>query len=254
MSHCGHHHHDDASTSHRLKWALGVIATFMVIEIVGGFVSRSLALMADGVHMMTDAAALALALSAQYFARRPADARHHFGHRRGQVLAGFANGVIMAALLFWIIVEALMRFVNPVEINSSLMLWIAVIGLAANAMAFVILHRPNEDNINMRGAMLHVIGDLFGSVAAIIAAIVIAFTGWARIDPVLSILVAILIGISASRLIRETANILLEGAPENISRDEIAASITAGVRTAKDIGCLKLWQITPGDNCAIMRV
>lgn len=225
--------------------ALGVIVTFMVVEVIGGIVSGSLALLADATHMLTDALALGLAASAQIFAMRPADSSLHFGYRRAQVLAAFVNGILLAVLLVWIIFEAIQRFASPVEVNAPLMLWIAVAGLLANVVAFLILHRGSAADLNMRGAMLHVIGDLLGSVAAIVAAVVITFTGWMRIDPLLSILVAILIGVSAVRLIREAGFILLEGAPANIDSEKLAAGLRTVSPAIKDVHHIRIWQITP---------
>ncbi len=229
----------------RLLWALGVIVVFMVVEVVGGLISGSLALLADATHMLTDALALALAASAQFLARRPADARLHFGYRRAQVLAAFVNGVLLAILLFWIVFEAARRFMEPVEVESGLMLWVAVAGFIANVIAFFILHRPQERDLNMRGAILHVIGDLLGSAAAIIAALVIGATGWVAIDPILSIAVAVLIGVSAVRLVRETGHILLEGAPPDIDREELKKGLIAAVPQIRDVHSIQITQITP---------
>ncbi|VAV96119.1 hypothetical protein MNBD_ALPHA05-946, partial [hydrothermal vent metagenome] len=178
MDNCDHHHTKDNSNTRRLLWAFGVIVVFMVVEIIGGILSGSLALLADATHMLTDGLALALAASAQILAARPADNKLHFGYRRTQVLSAFVNGIFMAVLLAWIVYEAIRRSLNPIEINAPLMLGVAIIGLGANVVAFFILHRPGERDLNMRGALLHVIGDLLGSVAAIIAAIVIWTTGW----------------------------------------------------------------------------
>ncbi len=246
MVDCDHQHEQTHKmTTNRLLWALGVISVFMVVEVVGGVISGSLALLADAAHMLTDALALALAVSAQFLAARPPDNRLHFGYRRAQVLAAFVNGIFLAFLLFWIVSEAVQRFVNPVEVDAPLMLGVAIVGLLANVVAFFILHRPNERNVNMRGAMLHVVGDLLGSVAAIVAAIVISMTGWLQIDPILSILVAVLIGVSAIRLVRETGFILLEGAPESINVVELAAGIIDASPMIREVHHIQISQITP---------
>lgn len=225
--------------------AFGVIVTFMIVEVIGGVLSGSLALLADATHMLTDALALGLAASAQYFSARPADDKLHFGYRRAQVLAAFVNGVLLAVLLVWIVFEAVHRFMNPVEVNAQLMLWVAVAGFVANAIAFFILHRREERNLNMRGAMLHVVSDLMGSVAAVIAALVIASTGWLAIDPLLSIAVAFLIGVSALRLVRETGHILLEGAPTDIDVNELKQSVVEAVTQIKGVHNVQISQITP---------
>lgn len=246
MADCNHHSTDGhTGNTQRLLCALVVILVFMVVEVVGGILSGSLALLADAAHMLTDGFALALAASAQFFAVRPADSKLHFGYRRAQVLAAFVNGVLMAVLLCWIVYEAIQRSLNPSEIDASLMFWVAVAGLIANAVAFMILHRRHEHDLNMRGAILHVLGDLLGSVAAIVAAIVIGLTSWTPIDPLLSLLVALLIGVSAFRLIRETGYILLEGAPADIDVGELSAGLKEASPLIKDVHHVQIWQITP---------
>ncbi len=245
MTDCTHQVDDGADNSRRLLLALGVIVTFMIVEVVGGILSGSLALLADATHMLTDALALGLAASAQIFAMRPADSSLHFGYRRAQVLAAFVNGILLAVLLVWIVVEAVKRFTSPVQIDAPLMLWVAVGGLLANIIAFVILHRGATQDLNMRGAMLHVVGDLLGSVAAIVGAIIIAATGWVRIDPILSILVAALIGVSAVRLLKETGYILLEGAPANINSAALASGMKSASSLINDVHHIRIWQITP---------
>lgn len=246
MSTCGHGHSHSTGDGKRLLAAFVVIAVFMVVEAIGGLLSGSLALLADATHMMTDALALALAASAQWIAGRPADSKLHFGYRRTQVLAAFVNGIALAFLLTWIVFEAVKRFFfEPVDVNWSLMLNIALIGLLANGVAFFILHRSRTDNVNIRGAMLHVVSDILGSVAAIIGALVIATTGWLKIDPILSIIVAALIGRSAWRLISETGHILMEGAPPNIDVTSLADGIKKASPDVLQIHQLQIWQITP---------
>jgi len=245
MADCNHHHEEDTANVTRLLWSLGVIVVFMVVEFIGGILSGSLALLADAAHMLTDAMALGLAAGAQHFAARPANGKLHFGYRRAQVLAAFVNSLAMIVLLVWIVFEAVKRAINPIEVEAGLMFWVALVGLGANAVAFAILHRPQERNVNMRGAMLHVVGDLFGSVAAIVAAIVIGLTGWMQIDPLLSLLVAGLIGVSAYRLIRETSHILLEGAPENIDVNELSKALVEASPQISEVHNVQIWQLTP---------
>ena len=246
MADCAHHHdRSHRVNTRRLLWALAVIVVFMLVELVGGVLAKSLALLADATHMLTDALALGLAVSAQFLASRPPDSRLHYGYRRTQVLAAFVNGIILAILLLWIVVEAMQRFLNPLPVNASLMLYVAAAGFAANIIAFLILHRPNERDLNMRGAMLHVVGDLLGSVAAIIAAITIAFTGWLQIDPLLSILVAVLIGVSAWRLVKETGFILLEGAPKSIDVDRLAQGLVETSNRIRGVHNVCISQMTP---------
>ena len=245
MADCNHDHQEDRATSKRLLWALGVILTFMVVEVIGGLLSGSLALLADAAHMATDALALGLAVAAQRFAARPANLQLHFGYRRAQVLAAFANGMVMVCLLVWILIEAVRRLFSPVTVESGLMFWVAVAGLAANAVAFMLLHRPAERNLNARGALLHVFGDMLGSVAAIIAAIVIGLTGMMLIDPLLSLIVVVLIGISAARLLKETSHILLEGAPKDLDVAALAQDIESVSEDINDVHNIQVWQLTP---------
>lgn len=268
MTHCDHDHgHDhsiaaahgaahgrDNADGRRLIAALVVISVFMVVEFIGGFLSGSLALVADASHMMTDSVALALAASAHWLSMRPADGRLHFGYRRFQVLAAFVNGIALVILVAWILWEAIRRSINPVEVSWQPMLVIAVLGLIANVIAYKLLHSSASQNINVRGAMLHVIGDLLGSVAAVIAAVVIALWGWTRIDPLLSLLVAILIGFSAFRLLRETAHILLEGAPSGIDADQVARDLAAASDEIEDVHSVQLWQLTPQHPQATLHV
>ncbi|NNL88419.1 MAG: cation transporter [Marinicaulis sp.] len=222
-----------------------MIVVFMIVEIIGGVISGSLALLADASHMFTDAFALALAASAQILAARPADKKLHFGYRRAQVLAAFVNGILMTVLLIWIVWEAVRRFANPIEINAPLMLGVAIAGLLANAVAFLILHQRGQRDLNMRGALLHVVGDLLGSAAAIIAAIVIALTGWTQIDPLLSLVVAFLIGLSALRLIREAGFVLLEGAPTTIDVAKLSEEIPDLSPSITGVHRVQISQITP---------
>jgi len=245
MSECRHHDDMKYANTQRLLLALGVIVFFMIVEAIGGWIAGSLALLADATHMLADTVALALAASAQLLASRPPDSKLHFGYRRAQVLAAFVNGVLMTFLLAWILFEAFTRLLDPIEVNSQLMLGVAVVGLLANMAAFAILHRRHENDLNMRGALLHVVGDLLGSVAAIVAAGVIYFTGWMPIDPLLSFLVAGLIGVSAIRLIRESGFILLEGAPSNINADELADRLVSASPAISGVHNIQISQITP---------
>lgn len=274
MSHCHHDHgHDNSHNlnggqgasigrghSHAnlegrsLLFALAVISVFMVVEFVGGLLSGSLALIADASHMMTDAVALALAASAQWLSMRPADGQLHFGYRRLQVLAAFVNGIALVLLMLWIFAEAIRRFFQPIEVSWEPMLVIAVLGLVANVVAFKLLHGSAETNINVRGAMLHVVGDLLGSVAAVIAAVVIALSGWTRIDPLLSVLVAVLIGYSAYKLLRETAHILLEGAPKGVDAAVVATELARVSDAIEDVHSVQIWQLTPEHPQATLHV
>lgn len=235
-------HKDDGG---RLLAALVVIVIFMVLEVVGGIISGSLALLADAAHMMTDALALSLALSAHWMSARPANARLHFGYRRMQVLAAFINGLALVVLMGWIIFEAFRRSITPIAVDWAPMLAVAALGLFANGVAFRLLHRAGDQNINIKSAMLHVASDLLGSVAAVAAAIVIWLTEWTRIDPLLSLVVAVLIGRSAFKLLSETTHILLEGAPGNIDMTRLVADLAGADAAIEDIHSVKISQLTP---------
>lgn len=249
-----HHHHGIAQDARRLTAAFAVIFVFMIVEVVGGILSGSLALIADAGHMMTDAVALAFAAGAQWISRRPADGRRHFGYRRLQVIVAFVNGLALFALIGWIAIEALRRMFEPTPILSGPMLTVALLGLAANLVAFAILRRGAERNINVRGALLHVMGDLFGSVGAIVAAVVIATTGWTPIDPILSVAVAVLIGVSAWRLVRETFHILMEGAPAGIDTGVLKRVLTEEVPGVTDVHGVRISMLTSDEPRLTMHV
>ncbi|MDP9142370.1 MAG: cation diffusion facilitator family transporter [Pseudomonadota bacterium] len=244
-SHGGLNAHAGVSSGTRLKLALFLTAGFMVAEVVGGLWSGSLALLADAGHMLADACALALALWAQVQSRRPPDAMRSYGYHRMPVLVAFVNGLALLAIAAWISVEGVQRLLAPPEIAGKIMLTVAIGGLAVNALSFFILHGGANEDMNVRGAMLHVMGDLLGSVGAIVAAIVILFSGWMPIDPLLSILVALLIVRSAWRLVRESAHVLLEGAPEAFDAVAFAEALPAGVSGVMGVHHVHHWMLTP---------
>ncbi|MBB3141906.1 cation diffusion facilitator family transporter [Halomonas organivorans] len=241
-----HHHHAGADSQRRLGWAIVLTGAFMVAEVAGGILSGSLALLADAGHMLTDTAALALAWFAARLSRRPADHRRTYGYDRVQILAAFVNGLTLIAIVVWIVIEALRRFVSPVTVAGTPMLAIAVLGLVVNLAVFAILHLGDRDNLNIRGAALHVLGDLLGSVAAIVAALVILASGWTPIDPLLSLLVAALILRSAWRLTRESGHILLEGAPESLDVASIERELPERLDAVRDVHHVHAWSLTPG--------
>ncbi len=221
-SHEPHEHSHNNSNSKRLLIAFLITAIFMVLEIAGGLLSGSLALLADAGHMFTDAAALLVALMAVRFARRSPNTRHTFGLLRLTTLAAFVNALALLVITVIIVWEAVARFITPEPVAGAPMLGIAIAGLVANLLSFWILHRgSDEKNMNVRAAALHVLGDLLGSVGAIVAAVVILWTGWTPIDPILSILVSCLVLRSAWRLLQESMNELLEGAPRAVDVDQL---------------------------------
>ena len=229
----------------RVFWALLITASFMLAEVVGGIVSGSLALLADAGHMLTDAAALALSWFAFRVSRRPSTPRHSYGQHRFQVLAALINGATLIGIAVWVGIEAARRLVAPSEVLGGPMLVIALLGLAANIGAFVILHQGDRENLNIRGAALHVLGDLLGSAAAIVAAIVILLTGWTPIDPILSVLVAFLIVRSAWTLIKKSWHVLMEGTPAGLDVGLLRQDLTQSVPGVVDVHHVHLWSLTP---------
>ena len=228
-----------------LGWALGVTLAFVVVEVVGGIISHSLALVADAAHMLMDAAALALALFAAWIARRPPTAARTYGWYRVEILAALLNGALLLAVTTGIVVEAIKRLLHPEPIETGLMLVVALAGTAANIVSATILHRARGDNLNMRGAYLHVLSDLLGSVAAILAAVIIRFTGWLPADPILSILMSVLLLVSSLRLLWQAVDVLLEAAPRNVDVNALQAAVAAvpGVERVHD---LHVWTVASG--------
>jgi cobalt-zinc-cadmium efflux system protein len=242
--HSHHHPHGDARDQmRRLRVALAITATFLVAEVVGGLVSNSLALLADAGHMLTDVAALALSLFVAWFSRQSYEPRRTFGYLRWEILAAFLNGATLLLLSVWIAVEAVLRLREPEPVVSGVMLVIAVIGIVANVGAAWILHPASESSLNMRGAYLHVIGDLLGSVATVIAALLVRFTGWLAADPVASLLMTLLIVRGAWRLVRESIDVLLESTPAHISVGKVRQQLEAipGIESVHD---LHVWTVT----------
>ena len=212
--------HSHATDARRLGWALAITATFMLIEVAGGVLSGSLALLADAGHMLTDSAALALAWFAARLALRPGAMPRGDDHHRAQVIAAFVNAVALLGVVGWITWEAVQRMLAPREIEGATMLGIAVLGLLANVAVLRVLAGDQRSNMNVAAARLHVLGDLLGSIGASIAAIVILTTGWTPIDPLLSIAVALLIVRSAWALLLKSGRILLERAPDGVDPGE----------------------------------
>lgn len=229
----------------KLLVVLVLTSVFMVVEAVGGYLSGSLALIADAGHMLTDVGALALSLGSVWLARRPATARRTFGYLRLEILAAFVNGAVLLALVAWIVVEAVRRLRAPVPVEADLFLAVAGIGLVVNLVALWVLHGDHRHSLNVRGAYLHVLGDALGSVGAITAALVIRFTGWLPADAIISIVLSLLILVGAWRLVRESVDILLEAVPAHVDLDAVRAGILAvpGVVSVHD---LHVWTVTSG--------
>jgi cobalt-zinc-cadmium efflux system protein len=233
-----------------LTWALSLTAAMMLVEVLGGWWSGSLALLADAGHMAVDSLALLLAVLGARMAERPADARRSYGYGRIEVLVGFVNALSQFVLVGWITYEAVDRLQHPAPILSGLMLAVAIAGLLVNAVVLRTLHGHAHDDVNLAGASLHVLGDLLGSLAAVGAALAIRAFGWLWADPALSLIVAVLLLGSAWRLLRRSSHILLEGVPEGLD----TAAVEAALRMADDAICdvhhLHLWQLASGSRMA----
>ena len=240
----GHgHSHGHGLNRSRVFLALCLTGGFMVVEVIGGVLSGSLALLADAAHMLIDTLALFLTWLAFGLSARPADHERTYGYHRFPILAAFANGVGMVFVVGWICVEAIQRMNEPVEILATPMLVVAVVGLMVNIAAAAILFGADRDNLNVRGAFLHVMGDLLGSVSAIAAAVVIMMTGWVMIDPLLSFLVAALILRSTWFLIRDSGHILLEGTPVELDVREIGADLVENIDAVEDVHHVHAWSL-----------
>ena len=246
-----HHDHNHAHGHHAnkkvLRVSLLIIATFMVVEIVGGWLTNSLALLSDAGHMFSDAAALGLSLAAFHIGERPGSRSKTFGYKRFEILAAALNGLTLLVIAVLIIYEAIGRFISPPEIATTGMLVVSIIGLLVNIFVAWYMHRGSdtEENVNMRGAYLHVLSDLLGSVGAIAAAVLMMAFSWRWADPLASVLVSLLIARSGWGVLKSAAHILMEGAPANVDCDEIVAAVKSveGVHSVHD---LHIWTITSG--------
>ena len=246
----GHDHaHAPVTTAggqrRRLLFVLVLTLAVMSVEIVGGLVSGSLALLADAGHMATDAAAVALALGAVALAQRPARGRRTFGWQRVEILAAVANGLLLLLVAGYVLAEAVARIGEPPAIESGLMLVVATVGLVVNLVSLAVLHRGRADSLNVRGAYLEVLADAFGSVAVIVAAVVILTTGWTPADIVASAVIGVLVVPRAWRLLREALDVLLEAAPKGVDLDDVRAHML-GVDGVVGVHDLHAWTITSG--------
>ena len=239
----GHLHAGDASVR-SLRIALGLTAVLLVVEVIGGFLSNSIALLADAGHMLTDVAALALALFVAWFSKQPETPRKTYGYLRWEILAAFLNGATLLLISAWILWEAVSRFRTPEPIKGGLMLFVAAGGLIVNLVAARVLASSSSHNMNTRGAYLHVLGDLLASVGTVAAAVLIRYTGWLMADPIASILTTVLIMSGAWRLVRESVDILLESTPAHIPLPAVRGQLEAipGIESVHD---LHVWAVTP---------
>jgi len=243
--HSHHHHVGHDLGRRRLALVLAITAGFMVVEFVGGLLANSLALMADAAHMLGDVGALGLSLFALGFARRPATAAKSYGYYRIEILAALANGLTLSVISIVIFAQAWSRLRSPEVVEGPLMLGVATVGLLVNLFAAAALHGTKAHNLNIRGAYLHVLGDLLGSVGAILAAVLILLTGWTPADALISCVVGVLILVGSWRLVRESVDVLLEAVPRDIDLDAVRLAVLSvpGVDTVHD---LHVWTLTSG--------
>ena len=246
--HSHHHDHTHGANKKALTVSLILIGIFMLVEVIGGVLTNSLALLSDAGHMLSDAISLLVALMAFKIGERTADTERTFGYKRFEILAAMFNGATLIVIAIAIFIGAIGRFINPPEIASTGMLVIAVIGLLVNLIvAKILTSGDTHDNLNMRGAFLHVLGDLFGSVAAIVAALSIMFFGWGFMDPLASVIVAILITVSGWRVLRQSLHVLMEGVPEGINLDKLTKTMNE-VEGVEGVHHVHVWTITSGFN------
>jgi cobalt-zinc-cadmium efflux system protein len=240
-----HGHSHGSRNRKRLAWTLGLVAVYMVAEAVGGWLTGSLALLADAGHMLSDAAALGLSLFAMTMARRPRTSKRTYGYHRMEILAALANGATLVAISLLVLIEAVHRFSRPERVDAPGMIGIAAGGLLVNLAALALLHAGRDENLNVRGAWLHVLTDALGSVQAIAAGALIWGFGWQWADPAASVLIALLVVYSAWSLLKEATGVLMEGAPAHIDVDQVFDAM-AEVPGVVEVHDLHVWTITSG--------
>ncbi|MFI1538350.1 cation diffusion facilitator family transporter [Streptomyces anandii] len=236
-----------AAAAHRgtLRVALSITLTVMVVEIAGGVLADSLALVADAAHMATDALGLGMALLAIHFANRPPSGNRTFGYARAEILAALANCLLLLGVGGYVLYEAVQRFVTPADTHGGLMIWFGLIGLVANSVSLTLLMRGQKESLNVRGAFLEVAADALGSLAVMISAAVILLTGWQAADPVASLAIGVMIVPRTVRLLRETLDVLLEAAPRDVDMADVREHILA-LDGVEDVHDLHAWTITSG--------
>jgi len=244
-AHCTYRAPINVETRRRLTLALAITAVVMLVELVGGWLAGSLALLADAAHMLADVAALGLALVAAWIAQRPATPERSFGFMRLEILAALINGAVLFAIAIGIGIEAWQRLRVPQHVNGPLLLGVAAAGFVANLAAVIVLHRGHEHSLNQKGAYLHVLGDLLGSVGALAAGVFVLAFGWMLADPLISVLIGTLVLVSAWRLVKESSDVLLEATPRHIALADVHDRI-ASVPGVESVHDLHLWTVTSG--------
>ena len=243
-----HEHLHPPRGTRYLGIALGITISFFIVELVGGLLTNSLALLTDAWHMLNHIFALVFALVAAWLALRPISVKRTYGYYRAEILAAFLNGIFLWAVAVFIFYQALQRIQQPAEVESLNMLIIAVLGLIANALTAVTLSRSKDQSLNVRGAFLHVVADTLGSIGAISAGLIMLFTGWYQADPLISMMIGVLIFYSSGKLIRDSLNVLLEGVPSNIDVSAVERRIVE-LKGVKGVHDLHVWCITPTKMC-----
>ena len=244
-AHCTYRAPINVETRRRLTLALAITAVVMLVELFGGWLAGSLALLADAAHMLADVAALGLALVAAWIAQRPATPERSFGFMRLEILAALINGAVLFAIAIGIGIEAWQRLRVPQHVNGPLLLGVAAAGFVANLAAVILLHRGHEHSLNQKGAYLHVLGDLLGSVGALAAGVLVLAFGLMLADPLISVLIGTLVLVSAWRLVKESSDVLLEAAPRHIALADVHDRI-ASVPGVESVHDLHLWTVTSG--------
>jgi len=252
--HHGHSHGAGVTDERRIGWAFIIIFIFMLVEVVGGLYAGSLALLADAGHMVSDAIALGMSWLALCVGKRKANLTHTYGYKRLEVLVAFVNGCTLFIIAAWIVFEAIRRFAAPVQVLGGAMLAVAIAGLLSNLLAFYVLNGGNKENLNMRSAWLHVLGDMLGFFIAIVAAGIIMLTGWSPVDPLLSVVVAVIILKSAWEIVASSAHILLEGSPEGFDEKALTADLLANVPSLADVHHVHAWSLTSEDSMVTLHV
>jgi cobalt-zinc-cadmium efflux system protein len=251
----GHNHAHGVSTgataggkhAKRLAWALGLTASYMAAEVVGGILTGSLALLADAAHMLTDAAGLGLAILAIRFAAKPATQKKTYGYMRAEILAALANSFVLLVVTAFILYEAYQRFLTPPEVASGPMIVVAMIGLGVNLVSMRLLSGGSSESLNVRGAYFEVLSDMVGSIGVIIAALIIRWTGWIVADPIIAAAIGLFIIPRTWSLLSETVHILLEGVPANIELAEVEQTLSS-LKNVLAVHDLHVWTITSGIN------
>jgi cobalt-zinc-cadmium efflux system protein len=240
-----HHHeeHQNGVSTRPLKITLVLVLVIMVAEIIGGFLSNSLALLSDAGHMLTDALALGLSWFAMNLARRPATPTRTYGYHRAEIMAALVNGTVLVLVSVFIFYEAYQRFNELPAVKSPLMLAVAIIGLIANLIGMLLLKRGSQKSINIKAAFWHIIGDTLSSVGVIIAGVIIYFTGWYIADPILAVVIGIVILWGAVRIVKESVDILLESVPEHVEMEKVTAAVKA-IPGVEDMHDIHIWTIT----------